>query len=137
MQLPSCTDRQNRDSWLGVVVVHHIFVPNQRHFEFITNYDIMRACPVLLCGCITSFVKFSRICLGRFDFVRAGKFRAFHCFKYNDDFKVLGTYLSKPEQSVPQLEHIQSSFSSYIAPNDSFVDLPYCIKDKYFGILPY
>ena len=60
----------------------------------------MRACPVLPCGCITSFVKFSWICLGSFDFVRAGKFRAFHCFKYNDDFKVLGTYLSKPEQSV-------------------------------------
>ena len=66
-----------KDSWLGVVVVHHIFVPNQRHFEFITNYDIMRACPVLPCGCITSFVKFSWSCLGSFDFVRAGKFRVF------------------------------------------------------------
>ena len=78
MRLPSCTGKQNRNSWWGVVVVHHIFDPNQRHFEFISSYDIMRACPVLPCGCITtSFVKFSWICMGSFDFVGAGKFRVF------------------------------------------------------------
>ena len=141
MRLPGCTGKQNRDSWLGVVVVHHIFVPNQRHFEFITNYkyNIMRACPVLPCGCITSFVKFSWISLGSFDFVRVGKFRIFTVL----NTMMISKFLEPIYQSLSKVcmccswSTYKTSFSSYIAPNDSFVDLPCCIKDKYFGILPY
>ena len=35
------SSKQDQNSWLGVVVSHHSFVPNQRHFEFITNYDMV------------------------------------------------------------------------------------------------
>ena len=75
------------------------FVPNQRHFEFITNYDIMRACPAL-----------SLSCLGSFGFVRAGSFRVFTVLNTMKFLKFLEPIYQSLSKSVSQLEHIQSQF---------------------------